>query len=100
MENPGKVAEPGTRKSDSTFVTKLLLFVLCVIAIIQFAVVVKNLASLNALNKRLDAMDKEIALQVSKSLINENEHASRRAKRSSDNETGIKTELLKLVEAR
>jgi sulfite exporter TauE/SafE len=95
MEKLGKVAEPETRKPASTFVMKLLLFALSVIVMIQFAVVVKNFASLNALNKRLDAIDEEKALS-SKSLLSENEYPSRRAKRSTHHETDVKKALAKL----
>ena len=99
MEKLGKVEEPETRKPASTFVMKLFFFALSAVVMIQFAVVVKNFASLNALNKRLDAMDEEKAL-LSKSLTRENVQRPRRAKRSSDNETDIKKELLKLLEVR
>ena len=97
MEKHGKATEPETRKQSSSLMMKLLLFVLCVIVMIQFAVIVKCLASLKAMNSRLEAVENEKNAN-SKSLITENEHPLRRAKRSIDNETDFKKELAKLAE--
>ncbi len=95
MEKNGKAKESRTYKERSIFVIKGLLLVLCLVVVVQFAVVAKAFASLKAVTKRLDALEKEKILG-SKSLITEkSEHGGRRAKRST-NETDIKKALMKL----
>lgn len=72
MEKLSKATEPEARKPGSNLAMKLLLFLLCVIVMIQFAVVFKCFASLKAINSRLEAVENEKGVS-SKSLIVENE---------------------------
>ncbi len=82
MEKNGK--ELKTSRNRSYFVMKVLLLVLCVVVVVLFAVVAKGFASLKALNKRLNAIEKEKTL-VFKSLRSEKyEHGTTRGKRSVD----------------
>ena len=93
MEKNGK--EPETSKHRSYFVMKVLLLVLCVVVVIQFAVFAKCFAFLKALNNRLKAVEEEKTL-VFKSLRSEkHEHGTRRSKRSID-ETEFKKAMVKL----
>ena len=64
------------------------------VAVAQFALFAKNLASLKALNDRLGAIEENIL--DSKSLrINPHEHGPRRSKRGTE-ETDIKKAMIKL----
>ena len=93
MEKNSK--EPETSRNRSYFVMKVLLLVLCVIVVAQFALFANNFASLKALNNKLNAMEEEKTL-VFKSLRSEkHEHGTRRSKRSID-ETEFKKAMVKL----
>ena len=88
--------EPKASKHRSYFVTKVLLFVLCVAVVVLLAVVVKNSASLKDLNRRLNAVEEE---QNLKSLRSEkHDQKTRRSKRGIDeaefNKAMIKLEKL------
>jgi flagellar biosynthesis/type III secretory pathway M-ring protein FliF/YscJ len=91
MEKNGKEAE--TSKHRSYFLVKVLLLVLCVVVVVQFAVIARNVVSLKALNNKFNAVEEE---KDFKSLENEN-HESRttRSKRGTEN-TDIKKALIKL----
>ena len=92
MEKNGK--EPETCKHRSNFVMKVLLLVLCVVVILQFAVTARNAVSLKDLNNKINALEEEKTFG-SKSLRNEkHEHGSKRIKRA--DETDIKKALIKL----
>ena len=88
--------EPKASKHRSYFVMKVLLFVLCVAAVVLLAVVAKCLASLKDHNSRLNAVEEE---QNLKSLRSEKrDQETRRSKRSIDeaefNKAMIKLEKL------
>ena len=88
--------EPKASKHRSYFVTKLLLFVLCVAVVVLLAVVAKCLASLKDMHSRLNAVEDE---QNLKSLRSEkHDQETRRSKRSIDeaefNKAMIKLEKL------
>ena len=93
MEKNGKEAE--TSKHRSSFVTKVLLLVLSVVVVAQFALFAKCFASLKALNNKFNALEEEKTLDF-KSLTSErHEQGTRRSKRGTD-ETDIKKALVKL----
>ena len=93
MEKNGK--EPETYKHRSYFVMKVLLLVLCVVVVLQFAVIARNVVSLKYLNNKFNALEEEKTLG-SKFLRNEkHEHGPKRIKRGTD-ETDIKKALIKL----
>ncbi len=56
MEKNGK--EPQTNKHRSNLVMKVLLAVLCVVVVVQFAVAARNVASLNDLKKRAERSER------------------------------------------
>ena len=94
MEKNEKEAKAS--KHRSYFVTKVLLFVLCVAVVVLSAVVAKCLASLKDMNSRLNALEEE---QNLKSLRSEkHDQETRRSKRSIDeaefNKAMIKLEKL------
>ena len=82
MEKNGKEQE--CSKHRSYFVMKVLLLVLCVVVVVQFAVVAKGFASLKALNNRLNAMEEEKTPGFNPSRSEKHEHGIRRSKRSID----------------
>ena len=51
IEKDDKAKEPGACKDRSTFVMKVLLFVLSVVVVVQFVLFANNAASLKALKK-------------------------------------------------
>ena len=94
MEKNNK--EPKASNHRSYFVTKVLLFVLCVAVVVLLAVVAKCLASLKDLNRRFNALEEEQNLKSSRSEKHDQE--TRRSKRSIDeaefNKAMIKLEKL------
>ena len=82
MEKNGK--EPETCKHRSNFVRNVLLLVLCVVVVAQFAVVAKNFASLNALNIRLNSLEEEKSLGSKPLKSEKHEPSTSRNKRSTD----------------
>ena len=83
-------------KHGSYFVMKVLLFVLCLVAAVQFAVIAKAFTSLNTLSNRLNAVEEEKILDA-KSLKSEtHERGTVRSKRSID-ETEFKKAMVKLA---
>ena len=93
MEKNGK--EPQTSKHRLNLVIKVLLVVLCVVVVVQFAVVARNVASLNALSNKLNAMEEEKTLGLKPWRSENHEHGTRRSKRSVD-ETEFKKAIEKL----
>jgi flagellar biosynthesis/type III secretory pathway M-ring protein FliF/YscJ len=91
MEKNGK--EPETFKHHSSYFANALLLVLCVVVVVQFAVIARNVVSLKALNNKVNALEEE---KDFKSLENENdEHRTTRSKRGTEN-TDFKKALIKL----
>ena len=93
MEKNGK--EPQTSKHRSNLVIIVLLLVLSVVVVVQFAVVARNVASLNALRKKLNAKEEEKTLGLKPWRSENHEHGTRRSKRSID-ETEFKKATEKL----
>jgi cytoskeletal protein RodZ len=94
MEKNGK--EPETFKHRSYFLIKVLLIVLCVVVVVQFALVAKGFASLKALSNRLNALEEEKTLPGFESPRSE-ARGTTRSKRSTEG-TDLKKALLKLEE--
>ena len=91
MEKNGKESE--TCKHHSSFLVKALLLVLCVVVVVQFAVIARNVVSLKALNNKFNALEEE---KDFKSFENEShEHRTTRSKRGTEN-TYFKKALMKL----
>ena len=93
MEKTNK--EPESCKGRSSFVLKALLLVLSFIVVAQFALIVNNLASLKALNKRLNEMEEERTLDSESFRSKKRDHEKRRSKRSID-ETDFRKAMVKL----
>ena len=93
MEKNGK--EPQTNKHRSNLAIKVLLVVLCVVVVVQFAVVAKGFASLNDLKNELNALKEEKTLGLKPWKSEKHEHGTRRSKRSID-EKEFKKAMVKL----
>ena len=86
--------EPETVNHRSTFIMKAILILLCMVVVIQFALIAKGFISLKALNNKVNDLEKEKYLKL-KSTINEEQDGKRRMKRGTVN-TDIKKALIKL----
>jgi biopolymer transport protein ExbB/TolQ len=93
MEKNGKEAE--TCKHRSYFLMKVLLLVLCVLVVSQFALIAKCFASLKALNNKLKAVKEEKSLDFRSLKSETQKHGTRRSKRGTA-ETDLKKALIKL----
>ena len=82
MEKNGK--EPQTNTHCSNLVIKVLLVVLCMVVVAQFALFANNFASLKALNNRLNALEEQKSSGLKPWRSEKHEHGTRRSKRSID----------------
>ena len=82
-------------RSQSNFVMKVFLLVLCVVVTAQFALLVRCFASLNALNNKFNALKEEKTLGFKYSRNERKEYGTKRSKRATE-DTDIKKALMKL----
>ena len=87
--------EPEIVSHRSVFIMKAILILLCMVVVIQFALIAKGFTSLKALNNKVNDLEKEKYLKLKSTINEEQEHGKRRMKRGTVN-TDIKKALIKL----
>jgi biopolymer transport protein ExbB/TolQ len=84
MEKDSKEYANAHNKNRSYFIMKVLLLILSLIVVVQFAVVAKGFASLNVLNNRLNTLEEKSVDSESLKPNEEEEPGLKRSKRSTD----------------
>ena len=87
--------QPEKVNHRSIFIIKAILILLCMVVVIQFALIAKSFTSLKALNKKVNDVENEKYLKLKSTTNEEQEHGKSRMKRGTVN-TDIKKALIKL----